>query len=252
MTVWTLNDYTIDGIVTARKIAIPWFQTTENIHSHKAVINNTVRDVKPFRVSIKLRGSGRFTTEANIRDELKSKSVLIESSNKNIYKNKKSCWVVPTGFNVKESERTLECELAGFVDERTIHSCDFTTNWTGNSISANTSTKFGIASIKDASISAANTTKFTPTAALDLSSHAWISLWHKESKSITAELRLFTNSDYYSWALTSSTSWSHETFDLTNPTATSGTPSLGNITAAGVYSSSTSSWDVYIGWVYAE
>jgi len=252
MTTWTINDYEIPGFVEKRDIATPWFQNHQTIYGRKAVLKNTTRDAKPFRMSIKLRGAGRYTAEAAIRDELKSDAVLIEASNKNIYKNKKTCWVTPTGFNVKDRDRTLTCDIAGLVDERTIHSCDFTTDWTGNSLSVVTGTRFGEGAIKDSSISSANNTIYTPTEAINLSTHAYISLWHKESKSITAFLRLFTNSDYYQWTLTADTSWTHETFALASPTATSGSPSLSNITSVRIYTSDTGSWDIYLGWVYGE
>ena len=254
MTNWTINDYEIDGFVTKRDIDTPWFNNDRAIFGKKSLVTNTVRDTKPFRLSIKLRGSDRFDAETSIRAELASPAILIEANNKYIYKNKKTCWVMPTGFSVTDKDNELTCEIAGIVDERTLTNCGFTTGWTGDSIAVSTDTKFGTYSIHD-SISTNSYTKYTFPESRDISNATYLNIWHKfdYTYSTSSVLRLYSGAtDYYEWTLTPSTSWSHETFTLSDPIASNGSPSLSNVVAVGLYSQGVLSWDLYIGWVYVE
>ena len=131
MTRWYINDLELtDAIVTARKINTPWAQYNHPIYGHKAVVGNPNIKAQQIVLDISLRRSGRFDMEANIRAELESSpSIYVESTENYIYNDNKFCWLVPTGMNVTDggAEKPMKCVISGLVDERTIHSCDFTT-----------------------------------------------------------------------------------------------------------------------------
>jgi len=153
MTRWYINDYRINpAFVTARNIDTPWAQTTQNIYGAYGLVDSVNREAKPIVIDISLIGSNRFVIESSIRAELEASPIIyIESSNKYIHKDKHSVWIVPTGMNVtdKGAKIPLKCIISGLIDERTIHSCDFLSNWSGSNLSLATDTRHGAYSVKE-------------------------------------------------------------------------------------------------------
>lgn len=131
---WCINDLELsNAIVTSRKIGTPWAQTVHDIHSQKSIVSNPNKLAQPITLDVSLRRSTRYDMETSIRAELEaSPTIYIESTQDYVYEDKKYCWIVPLGMNVTDRGGTgpLKCVISGLIDERTIHSCDFNTNWT--------------------------------------------------------------------------------------------------------------------------
>ncbi len=153
MTVWRLNSTVLANcIVTARKINTPWAQVARGIYGKKALVSDPNNLAQPITLDISCRGSDRFTMESTIRTILeKSPIILIKSTDKYIYEDKKQCWIVPSGMNVTDggAKKPLKITISGLIDERTIHSCDFVGDWSGGTVTIATGTRVGRFCIKD-------------------------------------------------------------------------------------------------------
>lgn len=265
MTIWYINDLALTNtMVIARKINTPWASAIHDVYGEKAVVINPNIKAQQIVLDMSLRRSGRFGMETSIRAELEdSPSIYVESTEEYIYKDKKFCWLVPSGMNVTDggAEQPLKCIVSGLVDERTIHSCDFLTNWTGTSLTSNTDTRFGANSIKDtASTNVDHFTTYAPPSALDLSNASQLCYWVKSSQASTwfdtFRMEILTDSDFSAWNATtfSADTWSYQTCDLTLPDATSGTIATNNITSVRLRTNPPSAtlYDVYLAWIWVE
>jgi len=265
MAKWYINDVGIENaVVTSRQVSTPWAQSSGYSYGYEATIKTIRQQAQPIVLNISLRGTDRFASASSIRAELDgSPTVYVYSSENNVYEDRKYCWLMPTGFNVIDQgvSHPLKCALSGMVDKRTLHNCDFITNWAGNSPAANSSTKFGQYSIKDTwSTDATHDTIHTPVSAMDISNCEHVCLWVKLSQAAswfgTLQLLLKTNSDYYAWNIDTVTAntWTYKTYELVKPSSSSGTPSLSNITAFGLRTNppSATSYDIYLAWLWVE
>jgi len=258
MTKWYINDLELENaIVTARKIDSPWAQSIYDIHSRKAVLFNPNRTAQQFTLDISLRRATRFDMETSIRAELEeSPTIYVETTGNYVYENKQECWFVPSGMNVidKGAERPLSCIISGLIDERTIHSCEFTTGWTGTSITTDSSTRFGSNSIKDTmSTNVDHYTKFTLPSARDVSKadrlHCWIKASQASTWFDTFQIGMSDGSTTILADVSTITAdtWSYESVNIEDYSG-------GNITEFIVKTNppSATSYDVYIAWVWIE
>lgn len=266
MTRWYLNDVEIvNSIVTTRKIDTPWRTVTHNIPSQKAVVLTPSQDPALITVNTSLRGSNRFSMETSIRAELESTpSILLKSTGDYVFENRRTVWIVPSGFGVtdKGKTRALECVISAVVDERTIHGCDFTDNWAGTSLTADTDTKYGKNSIKTTEQGVADHLwTYTPDEAMNLVGAERLCFWIKATQISTwfdtLRIEVYTNSNYEAWDMPTTfpaDTWAFEDCDISLPDVTSGTVDYSNITDIKIRSHplNDTAYSLWLAWVFVE
>lgn len=260
MSKWYINDLELlNAIITSRKIGTPWAQTVHDIHNQKSLVLNPNKLAQPITLDVSLKRSTRFDMETSIRAELEqSPTIYVASTKDYVYEDDKYCWFAPSGMNIVDRGGTapLSCVISGLVDERTIHSCDFTTNWSGTAITISTDTRFGSYSIKDTmSTDADHYTKYTFPATRDLSNlddlHCWLkmsqaSTWYSTCKMGISDGSTTTVADVTAF---SADTWSYQTFDLEN---FAGDSSVVTEFMIKTNPPSATEYDIYIAWVWVE
>jgi len=267
MTKWYINNVEItNSIVTARKINTPWATIKHEIPGQKAIVRTQSQNPPQLNIDMKLKGAGRFDMETSIRAELESTpSILIKSNTDIICDNKKTQWIIPSGFGVIDSGNSmrLECALSALIDERTIHSCDFIDNWAGTSVSADTSdTKYGKASVKDIeSGDSDHLLTYTPDEPINIEGAEYIGIWIKATQSFdwfdVLRIEFCTNGNYEGWNMATSfaaETWEIENCDISLPDVSSGTVDYTNITSVRIRTNplNETPYSIWLGWIFVE
>jgi len=268
MVKWYLNNIEImNALITTRKIDHPWATIINEIPSRKAVVRTQSQNPPQLTVDMSLRRAGRFDMESSIRAELESTpSILVKSNHDFVCDNKKTAWIIPSGFSVTDDERDalmLKCVISALIDQRTIHSCDFTDNWTGTSLIADTTdTKYGKASVKvTESGDTDHLLTYTPDEAIDVEGAEYICMWIKASKSFDwfdpLRIEFCTNANYDGWNLATSfpaDTWTFENCDMSLPDISVGTVDYANITSVRLRTNplNVTPYSVWLGWLFVE
>ena len=218
-----------------RKVSTPWSSVTLPIYGQKAVVQNPNAGSQPIALGISLMGASRFDMESSIRAELENVRTiyLASTSNERIYEDRTWCWFVPQNFVTEDnSSNILKCRLNGVIDERTIHSGNFTTGWTSAGITTATGSPYGKYCLQ----SPINTTiVYTPPSPLDMSRFNCLNFWLKSTKLSsylsTCSVALYSGAAYCEWQMTipQTNKWTYFACPLAQPDA--GTTNLSNITA---------------------
>jgi len=263
---WYINEVELENVVvTARKINTPWAQTARDIFGKNAIVVTPNRMAQPITLDISLRRSTRYSMESGIRAELEtSPTVYLEATDNYIYEDKEWCWFIPTGMNVTDKGATqpLRCVISGLLDERTIHSCEFLTGWSGTSLAvapapASVEPRFGAAAIKS-TMGSSNIDyyiKYDFPAARDLSNldmmHCWLlsseaSTWFDTCQFGLSDGSTTTLADVEAFA---TDTWSYQSLAMRNFAGNSSA-----VTEFIVKSNppSVSPYSIYIAWVWVE
>jgi len=197
---WYINELLLtDTLVTANQLNTQWARNLQPIYGRKATTETIKKKAKQITINIELRGDNRFDMESSIRAELEnSPSIWVESDHDYVYENTQHCWVVPTGFNVTDpgAKYPLKCIITGLVDEQTITSCQYATEWTNTDTSVYAETfkemktrnddqelweyarsKYGKNQITTEQTTTPNTTTWTAPYSIDLSGASALCCW---------------------------------------------------------------------------
>jgi hypothetical protein len=258
---WQLNDLALNNVqITTKKITTPWANATNSIYPYKAVVVNPNKLAQPISIQISLAGPTRFAVESSIRAELENYRTTYVQSNigQYFYETKTFGWIVPQSFVVEDSDPggSLHCRLNGFIDEKTIHSGNFTNGWAitpANSFTLVTDSRFGRYCIQTV---IATQIKYTPPIALNLSDvkriGVWISCDTPSSARTTATFSISDGTHTYAWNLSyAANTWTYQDFDITDSSGSSI-----NLTAVTYVALNFAPYDasnhVRIGWIFID
>jgi hypothetical protein len=235
---WTLNALSLEGAkITMRKVTTPWASVTLPIYAQKAVVQGSNRNPQQVSLNITLTGNNRYAMETTIRAELENARTLLiaSTSNDRLYEDKTWCWFVPQNFAVEDSSSNiLKCRLSGAIDERTIHSGNFTTDWVSAGLTTVTGSPYGKYCLQSPINS---TVVYTPKTALDLSMFNALNFWLKSAKTSfffsTINLTAYSGSAYCGWQLDipQANVWTYFPCSLAQPDFTSGEFNISAITS---------------------
>jgi len=206
-------------------------------------IERTAQSPTNFDIELKFLGAERYNVATSITAEIEQcNEILLRNDNsKKLYGTNEWLWLKQSDFSIVEEEgHRLIGKLSGQIDPYMVHSCDFSTNWTGNGTVSTTTPHNGKQCIKHTvtgpSGSTAYELTYSPASALDLSDCTMIRFWLKSAKasSYYTSVRLFALTDvsnygYWNITITAADTWYYKTYELASPDSETGTLDLSSV-----------------------